>query len=107
MYLLLFPQPILWGQMVLWRLCHPACGDPLGSGALNGVFRGHFAIVSYGDPASFLEFCKGEAADTFAEGPTDFQPFIKPGTVLLLVPPLSPPLSHNLTLSHLANAKVH
>lgn len=106
MYQLSSPQAVPWDLMVLWLLCHPACGDLGASGALNGVLCGHFAGIPYGDPTSFLELWKGEALDAFTEDPTDLQPFIKLGTIflflLLPVPRLSPPLPVTLTQNALA-----
>lgn len=78
----------------------------VGSGALNGNVYGYFAVISYGHPTSFLEFCKGEAVGLFTGGSTDLQPFLMFGIVvlflLLLLPHLSLPLSSTLISNALA-----
>lgn len=79
----------------------------VGSGALNGNVYGYFAVISYGNPTSFLELCKGEAVGLLTGGSADLQPFLMFGIVvlfllLLLLPHLSLPLSSALISNALA-----
>lgn len=78
----------------------------VGSGALNGNLFGYFAVISYGDPTSFLELCREEAVGLFTGGSTDLQPFLMFGIVLLflllLLPHLFLPLSSTLISNALA-----
>lgn len=104
------PQPIPW-NLVLGLSCPPLCGHIMGSGALNGDLYVYFAVISYGNPTSFLELCKGEAVSLFTGGSTDLQFFLMLEIVflslLLLLPQLSLPLFSTLISNALAPFCLH